>query len=199
MEKVFEKISEDGRKKVSIYYDTDASNPRECINYSHIICDHPRYFLGDGDHLNCPSVLRTLCDDYDIDWERDGDEMSNGEMFDELSQHIVIHPVSVYDHSGITIFYGNYKNRWDTNCIGFGYVEKSDVERLQPINKDTDWRAIAIDIMSIEMQVYDRYIRGDVYRYVLEELNDKSRWEETDSCGGYYEEPEELANMILND
>lgn len=218
MEAILQKISDDGAKRVSIYYATDTGNPRSWLVYSHMVCDHPQYFLGDGDHLNCENELRTLCNNYDIDWERDGDEMSVYEMFKAVAEHVVIRPIGVYDHSGITIYYGSPWDRWDSCCVGFGYMEKSDVEDAHGPVGDDEWRDLAISIMDAEMKTYDKFVRGQVYGYVLEERkspskeltetpewaefledywNEEFQWEETDSCWGYYEEPEELADLVL--
>lgn len=218
MKEILQKTSADGSKRVSVYYATDTDNPRDWCTYSHMVCEHSRYQLGDDEFQGCISTLQDLCDKYDIDWERDGDEMNFSEMFKAVSEYVVIRPISIYDHSGVTIFYETPCCRWDSGCVGYGYMERSDVEQYQTIAEDEDWREIAISIMDREMEVYDKFFRGEVYGYVLEERespskaltetpeweefledywNKKFQWVETDSCWGYYEEPEELADCVL--
>lgn len=227
MDAILQEISKDGSKRVSIYYDDEVcDSPRDWSPFCHMICEHRHYNFGDK-HDGAESVLHQLCEKYDIDWEgdweNDVDEMSFPEMLKALSEHIVIRPISIYDHSGVTIFWGtSYPfdcGGWDTSNIGFGYCEESDVERAgRNIEKYPDWRDQACAIMDGEMETYDQYVRGEVYGYKLEERRAPSQelmespeweefladyweeqfgWEETDSCWGYYDEPEKIAKDVL--
>ena len=50
---------------------------------------------------------------------------------------------------------------------------------------DATWRKRAIEIMEGEVEVYDQYLRGEVYGYTLYEQED-DEWTEEDSCFGFY-------------
>lgn len=219
---ILQKISEDGSKRVSIYYDDPYDSPRNWDPCCHMICEHRHYSLGD-EHSGVENELHQLCEKYGIDWERDWEkgeeEMTFREMIEALDKHIVIHLISIYDHSGVTIFWGGPCDRWDSGCIGFGYCEESDVQRAGRNEvKYPDWRDQAEAIMDGEMETYDKYVRGEVYGWKLEERRAPSKelmetpewkellsdyweenfeWEETDSCWGYYDEPEEIAKDVL--
>lgn len=223
MEAILQQINEEGNKRVSIYYDTDpCDSPRDWDVFCHMICERRHYCLGDK-HNGVENELHMLCEKYGIDWEgnweNDVEEMTFSEMIEALSAHIVIRLISVYDHGGVTIFWGYPTDRWDSGCIGFGYCEESDVQEAGR-NKDKypDWRDQAKAIMDDEMEIYDKYVRGDVYGWRLEERKAPSKelmetpewgdflsdyweenfeWEETDSCWGYYDEPEEIAKDVL--
>ena len=66
--------------------------------------------------------------------------------------------------------------------------------KTQPLTDET-WRARAVEIMEGEVEVYDQYLRGEVYGYILYELPedadpedevDEADCEEIDSCWGFY-------------
>lgn len=220
---VYQETSEDGSKRVSIYYYPDPENPRnDWSNFSHMVCEHRRYSLGDKSR-GVVRELQDLCDNYGIDcygdWREDEEDMTIAEMIKELSKHIVIRPISLYDHSGVSIYYGSPCDPWDSGYVGFGYMERSDVEEVRGKEGDDEWRDSAISIMDHEMEIYNKYINGEVYGFVLEERevpskaltetpewkeflkdwwNKEFQWEEKDSCWNFYEEPEELASMVLN-
>lgn len=222
MKSILQIISDDGTKRVSIYYDNPSDNPRSWSNYCHMICEHRRYDLGDS-HNGIENELHLLCEKYGIDWEGDWEndvkEMTVAQMITELKKHIVIRPISIYDHSGVSIFWGGPCDRWDSGCVGFGYCELSDIERCGRNEKDfPDWHDQAKSIMDGEMETYDQYIRGEVYGFVLEERRapskqlvetpewkefikdrweDEFQWQEADSCWGFYDKPQELAENVL--
>lgn len=224
---ILQEISEDGSKRVSIYYDEDpCDSPRDWDTFCHMICEHRRYSLGDT-HSGAESELHQLCEKYNIDWEgdweKDNDEMSIPEMMKALSEYIVIRPISIYDHSGVAIFWGTSFpfdcGGWDTSNIGFGYCEESDVEQAgRNENQYPNWRDQAIAIMDGEMETYDKYIRGKVYGWKLEERRAPTKelmetpewdeflsdyweenfgWEEIDSCWGCYDEPDVIAKDVI--
>lgn len=222
MNTILQIVSNDGAKRVTVYYDNHSDDPRNWDNFCHMICEHRRYRLGDN-HNGIENELHLLCEKYGIDWEGDWEndvpEMTTAQMITELQKHIVIRPISIYDHSGVTIFWGGPCDRWDSGCVGFGYCELSDVEKCGRDEKRfPDWRDQAESIMDGEMETYDQYVRGEVYGYILEERrkpskqlmespeweqfleaywDDEFQWEETHSCGGFFYEPEELAESVL--
>lgn len=113
-----------------------------------------------------------------------------GEMADELdicekmqlleaTGEIVTLPISMYEHSGITLWLGSkwdhYDAQWDCSSIGFAYVEKSTANKegmLDPGEEyDHDWRKWAYAMMEGEMETYDQFVRGEVYGYMIEDEN----------------------------
>ena len=122
-----------------------------------------------------------------------------------------------------------YNDRWDAGVVGYAYISKNDVikecpiyvldengERIKiehqhadgrttysykttPATEET-WRKRASEVIDNEVEVYDMYLRGDVYGYKLEKeviVEDKcphcdqiikthTEWIEEDSCWGYY-------------
>lgn len=130
-----------------------------------------------------------------------------GEMEDELdlceklqlieeSGEVVMLPISMYEHSGITLWLGSkwshYDAQWDCSSIGFAYVEKSTAKEegmLDPGEEyDHDWKKWAYAMMEAEMKTYDQYVRGEVYGYMVEdEDGEKASDALLSGCWGYYE------------
>lgn len=108
----------------------------------------------------------------------------------EETGEVVLSSISMYEHSGITIWlggtFGHPDAQWDCSNIGFAYIEKSTAEKKQILktlpNKDfKTWQEWAWAMMESEMKVYDDYVRGNVYFYQIEDENG----DVIDSCGGY--------------
>lgn len=102
-------------------------------------------------------------------------------------------PLWLYDHSGITMSCGartgQYADRWDSGCVGWIVMTKQQVENNW--GKDVAWRDKAIEVMKSDVDIYDKYLTGDVYGFILYEAHsandrDEPEWEETDSCWGFF-------------
>lgn len=123
-----------------------------------------------------------------------------------------------------------YNDQWDAGCIGFIYVTKEKIfkdgcslrvkdengnyilvehkhygkpstysHKTIPANEE-NWKEIADNIIEDEMEIYDKYVRGEVYRYRLEQkvktqdlcphcgevIREYDDMEDIDSCGGFY-------------
>lgn len=132
-----------------------------------------------------------------IDAEQPNDDIA-AEMADDFSTMEKLHvasksgnfvwrPISIYDHSGVSIWLGSTKGhvdaRWDCSTTGFAYMEKSTAEKeYVPTEEYKTWQAWAIHIMEAEMNVYNQYVSGECYGWsILDEHDDV-----IDSCGGYY-------------
>ncbi|MFA5375934.1 MAG: hypothetical protein WC455_09345 [Dehalococcoidia bacterium] len=116
-----------------------------------------------------------------------------------LDKHIVILPLYLYDHSGITMSTGRFSCPWDSGQVGFIYCTKEtirkELSRPQPLKKGQerqDYKPIknvtkkdlahAEEYLRREVKTYDQYLTGDVYGFVIEGLDD----EEGNSCWGFF-------------
>lgn len=117
-------------------------------------------------------------------------------LIDETGE-VVLLPISMYEHSGISIWlgstYGHTDARWDCSSIGFAYVEKATAEKEMPKRKLTDeqkdnWKQWAYDVMEAEMKTYNKYVSGEVYGYMIEDEYGEEG-SDTDLCGcwGFYD------------
>lgn len=104
----------------------------------------------------------------------------------------IIRDLSLYDHSGITIFAGAPTCRWDSRQVGWQYITD---EALQ-----SEWkgdRDAALRYMDATLKEYDDYIQGNVHGYTVEKgtLGETTfadgtteptiRWDSEDSCRGF--------------
>lgn len=105
-------------------------------------------------------------------------------------------PLWLYDHSGITLSCGErcypYNDQLDSGWIGWVVCLKKTVAQLYGEIDDEKWRQIATEIMKEEVNVYDQYLRGEIYGFRLYEEDTRNgeslEWNEIDSCWGFYGE-----------
>jgi hypothetical protein len=105
----------------------------------------------------------------------------------------------MYDHSGQTISLSPFGCRWDSGCCGYIFVFKDKILNDFERATEENWRDIADEIIQSEIDIYDSYIRGEVYGYCLEEghtvehkdlvtgaIWTSTEYEVVDSCCGFY-------------
>lgn len=115
------------------------------------------------------------------------DELSEGEKLQLVcdSDDIVVLPIAVYEHSGITMWLGSvddhFDSQWDCSDVGFAYIEKETAMKEGALKEGDDWKAWATNRMSSAMKVYDEYLRGECYGYEVEDEDGDF----VDGCWGY--------------
>ena len=164
-------INEDLRFSVSP--DMYPDSPREWDNLGIITCPKQgKYSLADKGHA------------FDLDaWN----------MWDDVEADIrdnkggvLILPLSIYDHGGVSIYVGKSVDRWDGSRVGFIYVTQEALDR-EGITLDK-----AEEILRAEVKTYNQYLMGDVYNILIEArvkactCGECWSWETIDSCGGFY-------------
>lgn len=121
---------------------------------------------------------------------------------------------------------GQHADRWDSGCVGWIVAMKDKImqetteilrgEDGEPIRveykheggpstygvmsrplTDETWRKRAIEVMENEVEVYDQYLRGEVFGYTLYEQQE-DEWVEQESCLGFYGD-DLLENGIANE
>lgn len=163
---------------IRVVADEDPPNPREGDNLGVMVCLHRRYELGDKHEIK-ESMFKS--------WE-------------ELQEHLlrkcrakVLFPLYMLDHSGLTISTTSFNDPWDSGQIGFIYTTVKRMNecfgrprtRVDRMNRDAKARTE----LRAEVDVYDAYIRGDCWGYVIEDKNGVHR----ESCWGYYSFDEALS------
>ena len=151
-------------------------NPRvDWDNLGKMVCFHGRYDLGD-DH------------DYDHRDYNGWDEMEEAIIKNE--KPIVILPLYLYDHSGITMNTTGFSCGWDSGQVGFIFVTQESFDSMFDGAFDEVWRdehhegktdeEILKAILIGEVESYDDYITGNIYGYTIEdELLE-------DGCTGFF-------------
>ena len=131
----FEMKDQEGNEYLlTVERDDYAADPREeWDNLCTMTCWHRDYRLGDKHSFDdADEFLERLC--YEV-LHKDDDELYGLSSKDKLkmlqeSNLILIKPINMYDHSGITVSTSNgypYNDRWDAGCVGFIYVTKKKI------------------------------------------------------------------------
>ena len=129
---------------INVWPEEDPISPREDSVFGHMVCWNSRYALGDKHCYRTPA-------EFNADPERKND--------------VVILPLYLYDHSGITISTGPFSCPWDSGQVGYIYINKKNVlNELGGQRITSKLRAKARTILEAEVEAYDRYLRGDYVR-----------------------------------
>ena len=179
-----------GKYRIDIEPHLDPSDPREDDQFGVMVCFHGSYNLGDKHNYDHR--------DYD-GWE----EMKEAIIKNE--KPIVILPLYLYDHSGITMNTTGFHCPWDSGQVGFIYTTKKKMELLRGKEKITDELTEQMkEFLIAEVKEYDQYLTGDVYGYCITEVDKEGNdVEQVDSCWGYYgtdycmEEAESVVNSMI--
>jgi hypothetical protein len=179
-----------GNYLIQVVPDESAIDPRDWDNLSTMVCFHRRYDLGDKHNYDH--------NDYS-GWE----EMKSAIIKNE--KPVVILPLYLYDHSGITISTSPFSCRWDSGQIGFVFVTREKAVTEFQTNKMTKKvKEDCLRILESEVKTYDQYLVGDVYGYKVYEISTCDQGHEhkkmVESCYGYYGEAEcmEEAESVYN-
>lgn len=115
------------------------------------------------------------------------DELSKEELFKKWNEkNIVSIPISVYEHSGITIHEGHENSLPDYGII-FIKKDNAEVQDYLKVHTPEETAEWAKGILSAEISLYDDYLRGEVYEITQEVYNEKERrWENEKSTRGIY-------------
>jgi len=170
--------------ELKVEHDDDPMNPRrEWDNLGTMVCFHKRYDLGDKTDYRSQ--------DFDS-WE----ELEEGIL--ENEGEVVMLPLYLYDHSGITISTKPFGCNWDSGKFGVIFVSK------HKINKEGIDGSKVLEYLDNEVKSYDSYLRGEVYQYRVYEIETCSLGHEhrtlVEICGGYFDEEqcEEEGKSMLN-
>lgn len=147
----------------------DAENPRqECENMGIMVCWHSRYQLGDEQPTCDPSVYR-----------------------EDLPKGTITLPLYFMDHSSQSISTTGFSCPWDSGQVGFIYVTLETV-RKEYGDDSQESQDKAREVLKSEVKTYDSFMRGRVYGFTLEKMNEceccnNVEPEQVDSCWGFYD------------
>lgn len=165
---------------LEIECDPHSEDPREWDNMGIMVCFHRRYELGDK-HDFKPEDFN-------------GWDDLEAQLYDHEDAQVVL-PLYLYDHSGITMSTNSFNCRWDSGQVGFIYAEQGSLkdwseEHKQKYHPNMTDEQILTKILKSEVAVYDQYLTGDVYAYVLYKITKcglgHEHKEVEDSCCGFY-------------
>ena len=185
--------------KLVIEHDNDCESPREWDSFGKMICFHDSYNLGDKhNYSDARDMYQDIC--YEVNpyrasilenaYENDfiSYEQAIESLIKAIEKDVVILPLYLYDHSGITMNTTGFACRWDSGKIGITYATRRDLEK-EGLNIDNEEdREKAISILNSEVEVYDTYIRGDVYGAIIVEYDEEydNEYDTIKSCWGFF-------------
>lgn len=201
---------------IKIEHDPDPENPREWGNLGIMVCWHRRYKLGDvqpkgdaedyiNDHL-ISEATREAIDNLNERFREVDSHFPYGKLLKaaeaaverrieairkkDLEENILMLPLYLYDHSGITMSVGKFTCPWDSGQVGFIYMPMKTARENWP---DAP-RAKGLACLLQEVETYDHFLTGQVFGWRAVD----PEGEEIDSCWGYYgyDETKDDAYMI---
>lgn len=215
--------------KLKIKQDTYPDSPRNWDNLGHMVCWHNRYNLGDENRRDAPEDwLRELAENLDPSladrlayWEEGNgwtqlynkasepmaavaaaDRKVQELIMAVIDKHTVMLPLYLYDHSGLSMNTGGFSCPWDSGQVGYIYATREAILKEFSVKKLTEEpRAKVERILRGEVKTYSQYLEGDVYGYVIYEIDEEcdcdpepwltsctctSHAEVVDSCWGYF-------------
>jgi hypothetical protein len=160
---------------VTIYYDDDAQSPREWDNLGIMLCWHRRYCLGDG----LPSRLQKR-----FSRLNNTSTITAFERWKNIHRnHLLILPLYLYDHSGLTMRTTPFSCLWDSGQVGWIYATYATLrDEYNTPNVTPDILERATLTLRREVEIYDHYLHGNVYGYVITDAHGNT----VDSCWNHY-------------
>ena len=159
---------------IRIEQDNDPEDPRQWDNLGVMYCKHRNYNLGDkqlGDEFN--------------------EYMDAGEIEAELKKQgaVIMAPLFLYEHSGITIKIGSFTGLmdpayvyFDSGQVGWIVAFADDIKKEYNVKRiSKQLKAKVMKLLEAEVKTYDQYLTGDIYGYIVEKDGDHQ-----DSCWGFY-------------
>lgn len=144
-----------------IRYDVSPSDPREWDNLGTMVCLHRRYTLGDEHNLK-----------------------------QEFGAEVIL-PLYLYDHSNLSISTTPFSSHWDSGQVGFIFASREDI--LNNFGKKRLTRQLrekTKEILRGEVDIYDQYLRGEVYMIEIYQVETCNLGHEhktlLTAIGGYY-------------
>lgn len=146
-------------------------SPRDWCNLGVMQCAHRRYKLGD-ESVDLDALARLGAKGY-ARWLS---------LFHDAA---IVLPLGLIDHSGLSMYVGSGAHwcdpgGWDSGQVGIIYTTRAKVREEYGDAPDALRRAE--DALRAEVDVYDRYLRGEVYYFAV----DDEVGEQVGSCGGIY-------------
>jgi len=151
--------------EIRIEQDPSPEDPRAWGGHCTMVCDHNRYLLGDQ-NLSSDDVKELMEESYWL-------------------------PLYLYDHSGITMRTSRFACQWDSGRVGTIFIEKK--KALEEAPEGEDPKAWAIKVMKGDVEVYDQYLRGNVFGYTICDGRGRDTGE---SCWGFYGYDHEGSDLL---
>jgi hypothetical protein len=161
-----------------------------------MVCSHRRYALGDvqvksGDngfmeHLDKEHAI--IADRaYSFLTEPDETLIRNW-----IQKQLILLPLYLYDHSGITMNTTGFRCGWDSGQVGWIYVTRERVRKVYGVARISQQLEDAVqDRLRAEVAVYNDYLTGNVYGFEIPAIDTPDN-----SCWGFYGDDHETSGLL---
>lgn len=179
--------------KLKITKDDCTSSPREWSNLGYFItCDMNHY--SPDKNTTIQDILKETSEYASS--QDNHIQLIKKEFIKQLGEKVIaIYPIVKYEHGGVVYSLGTKKG-FDYSNNGFYIITDKQQKEYDTPKKDFE------TIIKQELDVYNKYMNGEVYSYVL--YDDEG--DVVDSCGGFYDIedirdslPEEWKTETLSD
>lgn len=176
------------RYQITIDTDENPSSPREWDNLGIMACSHRNYNLGDMDVCSSKKIREDITELLNFAKYETWEEVEKYAK-EELGALVVL-PLYLYDHSGITMKTTPLFSRdWDSGQVGIIYTTKAQCDKLGTPTDDLEQLK---KYLEGEVKTYDQYLTGEVYFYEVNKLITCSHGDEHEefigSCHEFYSE-----------
>lgn len=155
-----------------ISYDTKPVNPRLSQEYSHMICRHEKYNLGDKHNFKSEKELfEYLLQKANINPEKIGIDMDNiksskEKLLEELRKHLPILPLFLYDGKFPEMTTAQERRGTKGEFVGYIFMDEEQLEKLfgdagEDKIKNGVWYLLE------DADLYSNYISGNNFLYEL--------------------------------
>lgn len=157
---------------INIYIDDCPDDPRSWDNMGTFYTAHRHYQPEESFKANFD--IEDVCED--------GQPGDFSKSF--LKEYVALN-IYLYDHGGLTISSVPFSCPWDSGWFGMVAVSIEKVKKEYGWKKLTKSRRSKIEkYLQGEIEIYDQYLRGEVYRYEVTPVGDEDNVLE--SVGGYF-------------
>jgi hypothetical protein len=145
---------------IEIHRNDCGESPREWDNLGEMVCFHNRYDLGDRHSYTVHQA----------------NELAG-------KREMIVLPLYLYDHSGITMSTSPFSCPWDSGQVGYIWVPLERVKKEWNVRRvSKKLRANVLECLRAEVKNYDDYLTGNVWGYVVKDDDGN----DLDSCWGFF-------------
>lgn len=157
--------------RLKIRRDPDPESPRDWDNVGIMVHSHPSYMLGDK-------------------------RVEPGHAPDGA---IVILPLYLYEHSGVTMSTGPFTDLFDSGQVGWIYATKESVRKIWGDHKAPTTAELE-EILRSEVETFDHYLTGNVWGFEIERVSQceccgTEKVTHEDSCWGFLGDDDAKADI----
>jgi hypothetical protein len=161
---------------IKINQDDSPDSPRNWDNLGKMVCFHRRYDLGDKHNFTNAEAFDQFAKIEEgelVKYVKLSQSLKNHKATLKNKSNLIILPLYLYDHSGITIATTHFHCPWDSGQIGYIYAKRNQENLSEEQIKE---------ILINEVKIYDQYLRGEVLSFEVLK-NDQFM----DGVFGYYD------------